>query len=76
MHDRLIIYEKQKGNDISEAQGVPWIAFKRKRIDCGYLTNNVLHKTYPKWINQTNLSKLLLILLKHIKKYENLSYSY
>ena len=41
VHDRLIIYEKQKGNDISEAQGVPWIAFKWKRIDCGYLTNNV-----------------------------------
>ena len=40
-HDRLIIYEKERGNDISETQGDPLIALKLKLKGCRYLKINV-----------------------------------
>ena len=41
VHDKLIVYEKDRGNDISEAQSDPKIALKLKVKDCGYLITNV-----------------------------------
>ena len=38
-HDRLIVYEKERENDISEED--IWIASKLKVIVCGYLTTNI-----------------------------------
>ena len=41
VHDTLIVYEKERGNDIFEAQGDPLIAFKLKLKGCRYLKINV-----------------------------------
>ena len=37
VHDRLIVYEKETGNDIYQAQWDPSIALKLKVKGCGYL---------------------------------------
>ena len=41
MHDRLSVYEKERGNDISKAQAEPLVALKLKVKGCGYLKTNV-----------------------------------
>ena len=40
-HDKLIVYEKERENNISEAQGDPQVALKLIVKGCGYLITNV-----------------------------------
>ena len=41
VHDKLIVYEKERGNDTYEAQVDPHILLKLKVKGCGYLSNHL-----------------------------------
>ena len=58
--DKLIVHEKEKENEISEAQGDPLISLKLKENDCGYIRTNVNKRLKFKIQNkkQKKLSKI------------------
>ena len=41
VHDKLIVYEKERGNDTYEAQVDPHILLKLKVKGCGYPSNHL-----------------------------------